>query len=1276
MIAKPRKHRWWRRIGVAAFLLVILLAAFHRPLFFEITRYFAVRIAHKQNLNLEYDIGGSIFSSLRITNLRATPRRPGPIQRIEVGFLSLEYSFWGLLKNGLPGFLESLKARDVYIELTAEEKVPESKGKEQSFKFPALIPKELSLKNINVLVHSEKGINEISGFTLTLWPQREGILHIDTLKIAGLSKWVDISGITSFRNRNLIISDVYVSPQIQITKFQLDASRLNKSQLEIKVDGSFLDGLVSANLNIQDLNASNRLTISAQCSGLSFQNLGTFINFPMRGELKQCNLDLRGYPGEPQSWKGSLTIATESLIIKEQSFGRADLLIALRKGYGTVEFSQRLGDDLQFRLSGDVILPKQLKKIAAWQGKGTFFLNADNLESVSTVLHTLKGNITMQGAFAFKNGIFNVKGDLDGKGIATDGFSLSTVTTSLEGVLDISSGRFNLSDVNGRTRGKITDLEAKWITLDNIAWAVSMKDGNLLVDEFVASRKDNIVSVQGRYRLPVSHKNWIESLENLQFSVQAPDLNEFTTNEFNYQLRGQLNIHGKIEKSANSYFGKASLLADDLSYQGVTVNSVTGELNIQKETVNISDLKIIFNNQNIINAGGSIELLPPYEYHGFLNGRLKNLSIFSDIFPNKAVDGSLTITWKGRGAIEENKHFGNLHIESHDVIFDGIKGLSADVTMNYSPNEVILKDWQIASNELGTLSGDILWKQNRVKVDHLSLQDHGKELLSGELSIPLTVGSNKEKIDSNEPIDAAIKVTNFPLKKIFKSTGISNPPLSGAVSMQIAADGTLANPDVHLSLKGTDLHIAKKHGLGPANLELDATLQGGRLTIDSTLRQPFVEPLHASAKLPIDLLEIQKSGAIPKDLPITAELSFPKSSLEFLSELAPAIRQSRGDISMRLYVTGTARNPQLQGSLSAKVATLRFSNPSLPPLSNATIQLDFDGNEILLKTFYSRVGGGWASLKGKVIFASLSEPIFDLQLGASKVLVFQNDEATVRVSGELSLRGPLQSAAVAGNLGITRGRFLKNIEILPIGLPGRPAPTPPPQEPFFVSFPNPPLRNWTFDVTVKTWDPFLIQGNLANGKVTMDVHLGGTGLAPWLEGSIFVNKLLVSLPFSILNIESGRVWFTRDRPFMPILNLHGTTEIRDYNINAYVYGPAVDPDVLFFSNPPLPQSEVVSLLATGMTTQELVNNPSLLAGNAALLLLRRIYHSVFERGKEGKMRQSFFDRIRLDLGVIDPKTGEQSMAIHVPLTDELVLTGGMDVGGNFRGQLRYLIRFR
>ena len=162
---------------------------------------------------------------------------------------------------------------------------------------------------------------------------------------------------------------------------------------------------------------------------------------------------------------------------------------------------------------------------------------------------------------------------------------------------------------------------------------------------------------------------------------------------------------------------------------------------------------------------------------------------------------------------------------------------------------------------------------------------------------------------------------------------------------------------------------------------------------------------------------------------------------------------------------------------------------------------------------------------------------------------------------------------------MTKSRFFREIEILPIGLPGRPAPKPS-RGWFSLSTDTPPFRNWSYDVAIQTDDPFIVKGNLANGSIEGRLHLGGTGLAPTLEGTAHIENFVASLPFSQLTVDHGSLYFSGNAPLNPQLDVHGSSRIRDYNVNVYLYGTASEPQTLFTSEPSLPQEEVIALLAT------------------------------------------------------------------------------------------------
>jgi autotransporter translocation and assembly factor TamB len=298
----------------------------------------------------------------------------------------------------------------------------------------------------------------------------------------------------------------------------------------------------------------------------------------------------------------------------------------------------------------------------------------------------------------------------------------------------------------------------------------------------------------------------------------------------------------------------------------------------------------------------------------------------------------------------------------------------------------------------------------------------------------------------------------------------------------------------------------------------------------------------------------------------------------------------------------------------------------------------------------------------------------DLQLKADSALVARNDTLTARANADVKVTGPFANANVTGTIAMTNSHILKNIELIPIGLPGRPAPEPPSSRPDF-SLPLPPFRDWKFDVAIKTKDPVLIRGNLATGGAIVDLKLTGTGLRPGLQGFVRMENVEATLPFSQLQVSQGFLYFDPSDSTNPRIDLQGTSVIRDYTVRVYVYGTVLSPEAIFTSEPPLAQEEIISLVATGATRAELSGNSNVLAGRAATLLVQQLYRKIFKKG-EPTQGNSFFNRLDLDMGVVDPRTGRQQASARFKINDQFVLVGDIGVEGDYRGMLKYLIRFR
>jgi len=546
----------------------------------------------------------------------------------------------------------------------------------------------------------------------------------------------------------------------------------------------------------------------------------------------------------------------------------------------------------------------------------------------------------------------------------------------------------------------------------------------------------------------------------------------------------------------------------------------------------------------------------------------------------------------------------------------------------------------------------------------------------GYVSLPFiwrNLGTKSAVIPSSGNVSVIVQSENLDLKRLAHDLGIQSA-ISGVVNARLDGDGTIADLKMRLDVQVRDLRNEQWQKMEPATFELSAQTAQNRLTASGKLQQPRIQPLEITASMPFDVPKIVQARGFPDDTPITAKARLPRSSVNFVRQLVPDLQQLDGDLGLDVDVSGTFGHPVLSGAGDMTVNVARFTNATLPALRGFNVRCTFRDNALTLDRFAGDLAGGPFNMSGRVTFAKLTEPILDLQMRAQSVLVARNDTLTARADADVRITGPLAAATVSGNVALTNTRFLKNIDLIPIGLPGRPAPQPPAERPEFFSLPSPPFRDWKFDVTIKTKDPVLIRGNLATGEATTDLKLIGTGLQPGLQGVVQMQNVEATLPFSRLNVSRGSLNFNPSDSTNPTIDLQGTSVIRDYTVRVYVYGTLLSPQAIFTSEPPLPQEEIISLIATGATRREL-STGNVLAGRAAMLLVQQLYRKIVKKG-EPTDSNTVFNRLDLDLGTVDPRTGQQQATVRFKLTDQLVLTGDVGVHGDFRGKLKYLIRFR
>jgi hypothetical protein len=824
----------------------------------------------------------------------------------------------------------------------------------------------------------------------------------------------------------------------------------------------------------------------------------------------------------------------------------------------------------------------------------------------------------------------------------------------------------------------LTNIHYRDYLVDSVNGSLSGLDDVLGLDRVSLRRNQNELNIRGRYRLPADPGKASSQPVELEVAFNAPETGDFWAVDSPDKVSGPLQMTAQVEWKQEVANGTVSISGSDLKMRDLVFRQLTVQSSVSNNVIYLKDCRAILNDTDFINATGSLNLRKPYHYNGRISARVANLSTLQPLLGasgnENELAGSFALDWEGNGNAQTVKNSGKLKLVLGEGRYGNLQSVQANIDASYSPEGIDVPIIFFATNNMN-FQAIAQAKGETLEISKIQLNQGQAKFAAGYISIPFVwgnLGTTAPVVPSSGKVTATFQSENLDIRKVFEDVGVK-PMASGILNANLDAKGTIADLNARLDVQMRDLRSEGWPHLDPATFDVTAEVVHDRLAIAGKLQQTQIQPLELTANMPFEIPKIVRARKLPDDTPITAKARLPRSSVNFVRQFVPDLEQLDGEVGLDVDVSGTIGNPVLRGAGDMRITTARFTNATLPALHNLNARLNFAGDTVTLEGFEGSLAGGPFKMSGRVTFPRLTEPTLDLQLKAESLLVARNDSLTARADADLKVTGPFLTATVTGNVAITNSHFLKNIDLIPIGLPGRPAPQPPASRPEF-SLPDPPLRNWKFDVAIKTKDPILIRGNLATGGAIADLKLTGTGLHPELAGLVRMETVEATLPFSRLEVSYGFLYFNPSDSFNPRIDLQGTSVLRDYTVRVYVYGTLLEPEAIFTSEPPLPQEEIISLIATGATRAEL-SGGNVLAGRAAMLLVQQLYRKIFKKG-EPTQSNAFFNRLDLELGLVDPRTGRQQARGRFKINDQFVLIGDVGVGGDFRGMVRYLIRFR
>ncbi len=1280
---------WLKRAGIALALLVLLLVVFHRPILQTLGRNLAIHFAAKENLKLDFRLEGSILGGLVLRNVHAVATGPSTVQALDVDLLRVDYSLWGFATGGMSKLLQNVEVRGATVVLDPSKAPPVVVPKKnEKFTLPTFFPDRLTLSDINVRMASEPNDLIVEHLFLDLQPEHAGQLHIAKLQIPNGKSWADVTAQTSYEHRNLFLRNLILDDQTKLAVVNLDASKVDANKLDLNFDGVVAGGKMSGSIALGEQKSAMQTDVNFSIADTSLDAVERYFGQAepsLKGDVRELQIKGSGLAESPQTWTGSVAGEIDNFAAGGTTFDHATVDVRAADGQAKINQIELSRGANKITLNGTAELPKTFAefghKPATIQLRGAL---PDLAQITAGLPQAITGNAEINGQVKVENDTIHADialagGPIDfGQGTAQK-FVVKIKASKV--MPPPNEQRPYFDRLTSEVNLDVSDVRAKDYALDSLQGELQSAGAELTIKQLLVSRASNHLSLSGRYQLPADFALAAQQPATANVSLDAPNVGDFWAVDSPDKVTGHLQMSAQLKFQQQLGDGYFNIYGSDLRARNLAVEELSAQGSTAGNVVYLNDLTARLNAKDFIAASGHVEAKAPYEYRGRLDANVADLSTFEPLLKAagkpKKLGGSLAVNWAGEGVAAKFHEVGDLKLKLEHGRFGEMEKLEAKIDANYSPTALNVPIIFFSSDKM-MFQAVMQTRDQKLEFSKIEIDQGESKYAGGYIAIPFlweNVGTDKPLFPPDGQVLVSVQSENLDLQKLAKDFG-AEAPVAGSANFKLDAQGTLQNLRAAFDLQLTGLRSDKLNDFTPATFGLSARIENNKLVVDGKLQQSRIEPVQINASMPFDLGRIIEAKKLDDATPISASVKMPRSSVNFVREFVPALERVDGDLALDINVGGTVAQPQFSGAADMKINVARFSNPTLPALSNFSGRLAFANNALSFEQFHGDLAGGPFTVSGRITFPKLTEPNFDLHLKADAVLLARNDDLTARADADISVAGPLAGATVSGTIALTNSQFLKNLDLIPIGLPGRPAPAPePPSASPDFSFREPPLRDWKFEVAIKTKDPFLIRGNLANGGALVDMKLTGTGLSPKLDGSVRLQNVEATLPFSRLEISQGFLYFNPDDPLNPGLDLQGTSLIKDYTVHVYVYGTANAPEAVFTSEPPLPQEDIITLLATGTTREELLSGGNVLAGRALMLLGQQLYHKIFKKG-QATSSNSVFDRLQVDVGNVDPRTGQQTATARYRVNEKIQLVGDIGVQGDFRGTIKYLIRFR
>ena len=694
---------------------------------------------------------------------------------------------------------------------------------------------------------------------------------------------------------------------------------------------------------------------------------------------------------------------------------------------------------------------------------------------------------------------------------------------------------------NSPSSPSATNQKPQWLPWDSIEAEGTYSATHILVDRARLTRASRVVELSGSLDAvtgPFPPRDLpdpdYDAASNLHLHVTAHgiDLNDiYALTGKNYPVTGTLATQFDCNGPIRSLSGTGWVQLTSATAYGEAISRLHIHGDLKDSLLNVTSM-ILNAPEGSLSGHGSYNFSnKSYSFDARGAGlQLKHFNALQNISPY--LSGSINFSAAGAGTLADPR------FEAHASIDNLL------ITNNPSP---ALKPAKSGSLVISAYAANhALTYDAQANVDSAELIAHGTTAFKPDLTT-----------------QAQINLSHFNITTLFRLAHIEHLSASSSIDGIFNISGPLAHPEqmqgqanfapVSATIQGVELRSEKN---------LHASLTKNRITLD---------PVHIIGENTNLNLggDLSLAGNHPLNLIANGNINLK------LAETLDRDLTASGSALFKIQAHGNLSNPGLTGTIDFQNGAL-----SLEDLSNGLSQLqgtlEFNQNRLEVRSLTAMSGGGLLSLSGYLAYQN--GLYADLAVSGKSIRIRYPQGVSALGDTSLRLQGTPTNLLLSGNVLITRFSINPDIDIAALAAQSNSIRTIPPLDA--------PSNHIRLDVRIQSSPQLSFQNAFAKLAGNVDLRLRGTVANPSLLGHIAVTEGSATIAGTHYDLENGEVLFDNPVRIQPIINLNATARVQDYTITLGIHGSLDRNSITYRSEPPLPQADVLALLALGHTNEQ------------------------------------------------------------------------------------------